>query len=296
MKKPITIAIQDAYDLFALDNKARRLTQSTQAFYRHKVLNFASWLAEQGVTLLADVTSAHIKTFLLSLAERNLAGNSQHDYARAIKTFLRYCVRDELLEKSPFERVTMPRVEETIPVTLTDEEIRTCMKRISDTRNLAIFQFILDSGVRASELIALTVGDVDMETGVVTVRQGKGQKDRLTSVGIRTRLAIKRLIIEREHVTPKSPLFPSGHTGKHLALVGLMHIFRKLQKETGIPHLTAHTVRRTMATRLLRGGMDAYVLSRMLGHSDMQVLRRYAAVDAELVRKATEDHSVVDNL
>lgn len=296
MKKPANITIRDGYDLFALDNKARRLTTSTQAFYRNKVLNFADWLAGQGVTLLADVTNAHVKTFLITLAERNLAGNSQHDYARAIKTFFRYCVRDELLEKSPFERVSMPRVEETIPVTLTDEEIRICLERISDPRNLAIFQFILDTGVRASELIALTVGDVEMETGIVTVRQGKGQKDRLTSVGVKTRKGLKRLLIDREHVSPSSPLFPSYHTGKRLALVGLMHIFRKLQQETGIPHLTAHTVRRTMATRLLRGGMDAYLVSRMLGHADMQVLRRYAAVDAELVRQAAEGHSVVDNL
>ena len=69
-----------------------------------------------------------------------------------------------------------------------------------------------------------------------------------------------------------------------------------MQKQTGVKELTAHTLRRTMATKSLAGGMDSHILSRMLGHADLQMMRRYAAVNAALVQKTAEEHSVVDNL
>ncbi len=296
MSTSTNITILDAYELFALDCRSRRLRKSTQDFYKHKILGFQRWLGERDITVLSDITSVHIKTFLLSLDERGLTSHSQHDYARAIKTFLRYSVRDELLDKTPFERVKMPRVEQTLPVILTDSDIRTCMNRIKDTRNRLIFKIILDSGARASELLALNVGDIDLETGVVTVHQGKGQKDRLTSIGTRTRKDVKRHFLQRGSVANSEPVITSQHSGKRLTLTGLMHVFRKMREETGIDHLTAHTVRRTMATRSLRNGVDAYVLAQMLGHSDLTTLRRYALVDEELIRAVGENNSVIDNL
>ena len=291
-----TILLSDALALFLLECQARRLTASPLTFYKEKVGMFIRWLSDNEVTTLDEITTVHIKRWLVSMQDRGLTDHSQHDYARGAKTFLGYCVRDELLLKSPFTKIKMPRVAETIPITLTDAEIRTVLRSVKGRRDRVIVRFILDSGVRASELIALNAGDIDLSTGVVMVRKGKGQKFRLTAVGATTRKELKRYLIERESPPDSAPLFANLRDGKRLAMVGILHAFRRMQKQTGVKELTAHTLRRTMATKSLAGGMDSHILSRMLGHADLQMMRRYAAVNAALVQKTAEEHSVVDNL
>lgn len=290
------IKLSDAYELFLLDCQARRLTPSTLIFYQQKVKRFTNWLTENGINTLDAITSHHIKAYLVSLQERGLKDNSQHDYARAVKTFLNYCVRDELLDKSPFVKVKMPIIGDRLPVILSDSEIKTALTKTKHPRNKVIIRFILDSGVRASELLNLNVGDVDFVNGVVTVHQGKQQKDRLTSIGSTTRKALKRYLLERGKLEPNEPLFAHQHYGTRLTLIGLMSMFRTIQEQTGIDTLTAHTLRRTMATKSLENGMDAYVLAQMLGHADTQVLRKYARVSKARIQNQSDKFGVVDNL
>jgi site-specific recombinase XerD len=257
---------------------------------------FIRWLAENEVTALGDISSHTIKRYLIHLQDKGLTDHSQHDYARAAKTFLGYCVRDELLPKSPWANVRMPKLADSLPVILSDDEIQTALQKVKDHRNRLIIRFILDSGVRAAELLALNVGDIDMATGLVTVKMGKQQKGRLTSIGAATRKAVKHYLLLRKSPPAAEPLIASLRKPVRLKMVGLMHAFRKMQQQTGIDHLTAHTLRRTMATKSLENGMDAYILSQMLGHADMQMMRRYAAMNRETIQAASEKCSVVDNL
>lgn len=287
--------LRDALELFLLDCQSRRLAAHTLTFYRSKVGDFIRWHTENGYSNLADVTSHTIKRYMVHLQDRGLTDHSQHDYARPAKTFLAYCVRDELLEKSPFDKVKLLKIAETLPVILTDEEIRHALQCIKMQRNRLIIRFILDSGVRASELLALNVADVDISTGVVMVYKGKGQKGRLTAIGATTRKEMKRYLLGRNSPSDIEPLIATLRGGDRLTLIGLMGVFRRMQAETGIEHLTAHTLRRTMATKSLAGGMDAYVLARMLGHADLQMMKRYAAINKETMQKQAERFSVVDN-
>ena len=290
------IKLNDAHELFLLDCQARRLTPSTLIFYTQKINSFKQWLTENGINTVDAITSHHIKGYLVALQKRGLKDNSQHDHARAVKTFLNYCVRDELIDKSPFVKVKMPVVGDRLPVVLSDSEIKTALTKTKHPRNKVIIRFILDSGVRASELLNLNVGDVDFATGVVTVHQGKQQKDRLTSIGSTTRKALKRYLLERGKLEPNEPLFAHQHYGTRLTLIGLMSMFRIIQEQTGIDTLTAHTLRRTMATKSLDNGMDAYVLAQMLGHADTQTLRKYVKVNKSTIQKQADQFGVVDNL
>lgn len=290
-------SLHDALDLFLLDCQVRRLTASTIAFYRLKIGAFLRWLADRDLTELEDITAKHIKRYVVSLQERGLTDHSQHDYIRPVRTFFAYCVRDDLLDETPFDKIKMPKIAEKAPVILTDDEIKTVLRKVTFRRNRLIVRFILDSGVRASELLALNIGDIDMETGVVTVRLGKQQKGRLTSIGAATRKELKRYLLLRKGAGPKDPLIIGmDKKAKRLTKEGLMHTFRRMRNETGVDNLTAHTLRRTMATKALENGMDAYVLSRMLGHADLQMLRRYIRLNKKPIQDAAEKFSLIDSL
>src|SRR5687768_15321427 len=88
-------------DLFFLDCEARRLTDQTLSFYRAKLSLFVRWCEAEGVSAIQDLTAHHIRRYLVHLNRRQLSSQYQHDLARAIRAFLNYCVRDELLETSP---------------------------------------------------------------------------------------------------------------------------------------------------------------------------------------------------
>ena len=289
--------ITDALELFILDCQSRRLTKSTITFYELKVGRFIRWLSDSNVNTLEGVTSVLIKRYLVYLQDQGMTDHSQHDYVRAARTFFNYCLRDELIDKSPFAKVKMPKIADDIPIVLTDSEIAQALQRVKLQRNRLIIRFILDSGVRASELLRLNVDDVDMTTGIVTVKLGKQQKSRFTSVGSLTRKEFKRYLMSRRSSNPTDPLLVSeGGGNNRLRYSGIMSVFRLMQHESRVDNLTAHTLRRTMATKSLDSGMDAYLLARMLGHGDLQMLQRYIRLNKKPVIAASEQHSVVDNL
>jgi integrase/recombinase XerD len=187
-----TFSLHDCLDMFLLDCEARRLTPSTRQFYRAKLSVFLAWCDDQPVEQIGQLTAHHIRQFLVHIQRRDLSSQYQHNLAQAIRAFLNFCVRDELLEQSPFDRVQMPRVEKKILQAFTIQDIQRILRHYDSDRDRAICLFLLDSGLRASELIALTVDDVNLDTGEVWVRSGKGQKQRTCYIGVRTRKQLKR--------------------------------------------------------------------------------------------------------
>ena len=284
------------FDLFLLDCEARRLTDQTLSFYRAKLSLFFRWCEADGLEAIQELTAHHIRRYLVELHRRELSSQYQHDIARAIRAFLNYCVRDELLEKSPFAKVQMPRLEKKILEAFTPDDIRRILKNCPSERDRALCLFLLDTGLRASELIALNVEDVDLKTGTVTVRLGKGQKGRTTYVGARTRKQMVRYYSERRNLKGREPAFAAEWSGKRLTLSGLIQIMSRLQERSGVAICTCHTFRRTFALNCLRNGMNIYVLARLMGHTDITVLRQYLPLVADDLQDAHARFGTVDHL
>lgn len=183
------LTLQDALELFLLDCQARRFTKHTLRFYRERLSLFTKWVGES--TPLHQLTATEIKRFFINLQDRNLSSAYVHSHARAIRTFCNYCVRDELIEKSPFAKVKMPILAKKILPALTSDEVDAILDACVIQRDKTIVLFLLDSGARATEAVTLNVGDVNLKTGAVTVRQGKQQKDRTTFIGAKVRKQIR---------------------------------------------------------------------------------------------------------
>lgn len=291
--------LQDAYELFALDCESRGFTKRTLQFYRDRLGLFLRFLVGRNVSTLDGLTHTVIRAYLANLQKREPALSSAyiHSHARAIRAFCNFLVREELLGVSPFAKVKMPRLEKKVLPALTAEEVHTILRACEYERDKAIVLFLLDSGVRAAELCALNVGDMD-DTGGVTVRQGKGRKDRVTFVGARTRKQVLRYFTLECGGKPKpeAPLFTSQRGGGRLAVATLRQLTRRLRAATGVKNCKCHAFRRTMAIQSLRNGMNVYVLAKMLGHDGIDVLRYYLDILQDDVKAAAKSFGVVDNL
>lgn len=283
-----------ALDLFLLDCKARRLTPSTQDFYRTKIQTF---FKELDIDTLQDVTSVHVRVAFAALADRGLSGQTQNNVARAIRAFFNFCVAEKLLLSSPLANVKLPKVEKKVIQSLTKPEIRAILKACDHERDTAIVLFILDTGVRASELIALNAGDLDMETGTVSIRRGKGQKQRTVHCSLKTKRAIARYMLEREKPAKGEPLFAAiKPAGARLTLSGVVQLFDRLRDKSSVAGCQAHNLRRTFAVECLRNGMNIFILAKLMGHSDISVLRPYLALVEHDLQAAHAKASPVDKL
>ena len=288
------ILLSTALELFQLENEYKRLAPATLDFYQWNIKPFLDFLALQEVEHLHEITPQHIRTHLASYSEHS--SHTQHAAARAIKVWLNYCVRDKLLEASPFERVPMPRTDKKILPALKPEEIERILSACDKPRDRAIVLTLLDSGIRARELVDLNVGHVNMSTGVLTVYSGKGKKDRVTRVGARTRKALRMYWLQRGKLGKDDPAFISEKTGGRLTTSGLNQLMRKIRRLSGADNCKAHALRRTFAISMLRNGVDVHTLARLMGHADVQILKRYLDFDEEDLRRGHERHGPVDNL
>ncbi len=289
------ITLQQAAGLFLLDREAQRLSPQTLIFYRTRLERFIKWCDGEELDALQELETTHIRKFLITLQSKS--AHYQHGVARAIRAWLNFCKADGLISESPFDRVKMPKLDKKIPPSFSADEVRKIVLACRTERDQAIVLMLLDTGLRASELVVLNMGDMEMQDGVIHVRAGKGKKGRVVPIGAKARKQLQRyFILERGDVQPDEPLFTSQRGGERLTYDGVSSLFKRLKKKVGIRHLSAHTFRRTFAIECLRNGMNIYILQRIMGHADLQVLRTYLALVEDDLRQAHKQSSPVDNI
>lgn len=282
---------------FLIDRKANGLAVKSIAFYSDYLNQFVTHCEACGVHEVESVTPDLLRAFLLMYAERHNAGGC-HAVFRSVRAFLRWYESEYEPPnfKNPLKKVKPPKVptEPLTPVSLEDVStlLETCKRsRKIDARDYAILLTLIDTGLRANELLSLTVDDVNLATGEMLVKQCKGKKPRTVFAGQRTRKALRAYVrVRREGV-----LFLT-RSSEGLGITGLRAIVKRRAKLAGIDAPSLHSFRRGFAINCLRAGMDIFSLQRLMGHSDLSVLRRYLNQTNDDLQAAHRTASPADKL
>ena len=285
-----------ALEDFQLHNRAARLTPRTLGYYQCQLTPFLIWCQANGVSGVAAVPPFTIRTYLASLEERGLSDYSMHAAARAIRAFLNFCVREGWIAVSPMDKVPMPRIDRRILPSFTEGEVVRLLHACQTVRDEAIVLCLLDTGCRASELVGLDGADVDLASGELRVRHGKGRKDRIVFLGQRARARLADYYAACGTPNEHAPVFASQTRGKRLTPSGLHQLLKRLGTQAGVGHCAPHTFRRTFAIWCLRNGMDIFRLARLMGHADISVLRQYLYLVKDDLRLAHAQFAIVDRL
>ncbi len=296
VETPAVSSLALAYNAFLLDGEARRLAPKTLHYYKQQLQPFLAYAEGSGATSPETLTANHIRTYLVSLQRRGLNDNSQHAAARAIRALCYFMVNEDLLAASPMRKVKMPALDKRILPAFTTEDVRMLLDACLTARDTAIVLCLLDSGCRASEFLALNAGDIDLKTGAVTVRQGKGRKDRVAFLGAKARKALLKYLMARGSTKPSDPLWPAHDDGERLTSSGLQQVLKRLGRRAQVKHAHPHTFRRTCALWSLRAGMNIYALQQIMGHADLAILRRYLALVEQDLEDAHRKYGAVDNM
>lgn len=278
--------------------RSRNLAAGTLSFYSKKLSAFLMYCGDRGVQDLDQLGPDTIRDFLIQLQETGHRPGGMHCYFRALRTFLKWFQQEAAPEdwRNPIDRVRAPVVplEPLDPVSV--ETIRamlnTCTKGSPvGARDQSSLLFLLDTGSRLSEFLALNKADVDLLSGTVQIRAGKGRKPRNVYLGEKSRQTLRRYLRER---ADDSPALWLSRSGERLSDSGLRMMLRRRAEMAGVPAPSPHDFRRAFAIERWRAGVDILTISRLMGHSSLQVLNRYLKQVGEDLERAAKQSSTVD--
>jgi site-specific recombinase XerD len=173
-------------------------------------------------------------------------------------------------------KIKAPRVKieplEPINIEHIEKMLKECQDTVFGLRDRAILLVLMDTGARASELLSLDRKDVDLISGAVQIRRGKGNKARVAYIGRTTRLALRKYM---QYIPREIEYLWLSREGSRLSYGGLRSIMRRLADRADVPTPSIHSFRRYFALEMLRSGVDVFSLQLLMGHADIQVLRRY---------------------
>ncbi len=284
-------------DAFLNAKKAESASANTLATYGKCLAPFLEWCALRSVNTITDVTAEQLRAYLLHLEETGHNAGGRHIYYRTIKTFCLWWARetDTANWHNPFKKVRPPKLEKDVPLDPADighieRMVKAAAGRLQD-RDRAILITLLDTGLRANELCALDLADLDSYNGKIIVRHGKGNKSRVVFLGQRGRRVMRVYLKVRGG--GDGPLFV-GDEGQRLKYSGLRQVVRRAAASAGVPAPSLHSFRRAFALAMLRNGADLLTLQRLMGHADLSLLHRYAKQNTDDLKAAHDAASPAD--
>lgn len=272
---------------FIKAKKLKGLSPRSLSYYESELKRMAKWCIKSFLELTTD----DIKELLRFLqAENNCSNTSLNNFRRIVSSFYGYLENEELILINPIKAI--PQIKETKKVkkAFTDEEVEQMRNIVYTTnnRNIAIFEMLISSGLRISELLSLKKDDISL-ADCKGVCLGKGNKQRVFYFSEKAKLAITEYLEERHDdkdylfVQTKAPF-------NHLGISGAETMIRKIGKQAGVTNVHPHRFRRTLATRLIRKGMEIDQVSKVLGHESLSVTQRYIESDRDMLKLTHNKH------
>lgn len=276
----------------------RNASEYTIKSYREDLLGLEEFLAASlgHHPAPAEITPQILRTYVSALHEAEYAKTSIARRLASMRSFFKFAQREGMVEQNPAKPLRNPRPERKLPHFLTDQEIgkllSTPPKEGMGLRDRAILETMYSAGLRVSELVGISDGDLDLQDGLVRVR-GKGKKERLAPIGSFAAKAIKKWQAVRElkkgmkldHATPTF----TNKFGTRLTTRSVARMLDKHILQAGLNAQTSpHTLRHSFATHLLDRGADIRSVQELLGHKSLVTTQIYTHISTAGLRQVYE--------
>ncbi len=273
------------------------LSPHTIAAYRSDLAQYQHWLQERGVELHGSGREA----ILDHLAWRLNAGYQARSTARflsGLRGLYRFLLREGLIEQDPTLQVELPQLGRPLPKSLSEADVEALLAAPDigepiGLRDRAMLEVLYACGLRVTELISLTLEQVNLRQGVLRVF-GKGSKERLVPLGEEAMVWVARYVRDSRPLLldgkPSDVLFPSLR-GEQMTRQTFWYRIKHQARVAGISKsLSPHTLRHAFATHLLNHGANLRVVQMLLGHSDLSTTQIYTHVARARLQALHEAH------
>jgi len=241
------------------------------------IILFISQLKSLGRTYLEEVTRDDLGSFIENQQDRGLKPNTVSTRLRALYAFLGYLVEREVVHPDVTRKKMYIKVPDALPRAMDPEDVRLLLSGIKKTRDWAMILILLRTGMRIGELLDTRVGDINLRENRIEVYEAsKNRVGRVVYLSDDARCALKVWLKKRD--PNKENLFYGPGRSKTLSYEATRMMFRKYIDKAGLTHkeYTLHCLRHTFASELLNAGMRLECVQQLLGHSSIEMTRRYA--------------------
>jgi integrase/recombinase XerD len=274
------------------------LSDHTLSAYRSDLAHFANWLDKLASVPLDRVQRSQVLDYLAYRMGQGLKASSTARALSCIRRFYRYLVREQLCVEDPTLNIDNPRQAKILPDTLSENEVERLLAAPDLDQNIglrdrAMLEIMYGSGLRVSELVNLTYGQVNTQQGLIRIT-GKGNKERLVPMGEEALDWLGQYTVEARHSLLGNvhcdALFPSSRA-QFMTRQTFWHRIKKYAQIAGISkHLSPHTLRHAFATHLLNHGADLRVVQLLLGHSNLSTTQIYTHVAKHRLTELHRSH------
>ena len=273
------------------------LSDNTNISYKTDLELYLGFLKEKGINSLEGIKSSDIESYMMFLQE------DSHDtvttVARkltSIKNFHSFLEKEGIVSKNVSVGIKRPKLRKTVVRSLSvsdvDKLLDIKLNTPFDYRNKAMLELIYGTGLRVSELVNLTLNNIDFTNCIIRI-VGKGNKERIIPLGEYSMYYLNLYMERRNSLLKKNicdALFLNNH-GKKITRQGFFKILKGLLKEKGLDiDASPHTLRHSFATHLLNSGADLRSIQEMLGHSDISTTRIYTHVGDSKIRNDYKEY------
>jgi len=277
------LSLSKAIEEFTSACKVRKLSPNTLTDYNRTLSRLVTHI---GDVPISSITAPQVSAFL---ASQPWSAKTIKNYHIGLAAMWTWALRQGYVSKHVVRMVEQPRPKKSVIEPLTLEEVHrlldVCRERRNPERNRAMILMLLDTGLRASELINIKLDDIDFPRRLIKVL-GKGNKERLVPFSKRTGRSIYEYVLPLE---PRELLFLFNRNS-------LAHLTSQLGRLAGIRgSVHPHRFRHTFAITFLRNGGDIYTLQEILGHSTFEMVRHYLALAQIDIESAHQRASPVEN-
>lgn len=267
------------------------LSKNTQITYSQSLETYQTYLLRNNIIYIQQIQREDIISFLDSLKKENFKPQTIAHYLTAIKNYHKFLLQNCYISNNVAESIGRPKLTKKLPNVLTIEEVNHLLdiETITpfDYRNKCMLELLYGTGLRISELISLTINDIDTINCIIRCI-GKGDKERIIPINDYAIDAINKYLFQRPKLLKNKntkELFLNSR-GDKITREGFFKVLKKILLEKGLnPNISPHTLRHSFATHLLEYGADLRVIQEMLGHSDVSTTRIYTHITNQKVRE-----------
>jgi len=269
------------------------LSSNTLEAYSRDLIQYFRFLEAQGISDIGQTQTDDLYAYLGTLRARKLSSRTQARILSALRSFYRFLQEESLRQDNPTLPLQGPKPKRALPKTLSEMEVESLIHQPKTDvprglRDAAMLEVLYATGLRVSELISLTLDQLELEAHLIRT-MGKGSKERLVPIGKAASRCLAEYLEKGRPLLLKLSMVPwvfVNNRGGRLSRQGFWKILRYYGRQAGIQKkISPHTLRHTFATHLLEGGADLRSIQTMLGHADISTTQIYTLVTHEHLRE-----------
>jgi integrase/recombinase XerC/integrase/recombinase XerD len=281
---------------YLLEHQIQGHSPATIRYYRQNLSWFCDFLNNPDIS---DITLSNAREYVMHLRTRPVTSTTLQTYTRAIRGFLTWCYHEDYIIENIPQKLKLPKATRKAVDVLTDEEVTRLLdcidtRKFLGLRDMVVVLLMLDSGMRLSEVLKIEYGKIHLEAGYL-IALGKGNKERYIPLGLNTRKYLIKYMAflpnfdEQTQIVVKDTLTTATYET-------IRDLFDRLKIRANIPRLHPHLLRHTFATRYLSLGGDVYTLQAILGHTTLEMTKRYAQLIPSKIAVSFGKFSPIDNI